>query len=234
MGKKTIMLFMILGLLAITACNRNVYKNEDNEKAIENEITTQHEDEVQSNDDNKVEEDYDEQNLDTDEGDSEASKDVTLITHEKNPLLESARQGKIDGIDFGIGSSTDKVIEKWGLPDEYDYFLGGLYFRYDDKKVLFFTSAEKDNEEIIHGEIMCIGVFEENKEIFNVKIGMTFDEIIAVLGEPTYENTLEQNEESELLAGTWTIVYDTGKCKIEFVSSTERGPVDSVYLWGEN
>ncbi|WIV12753.1 DUF4309 domain-containing protein [Proteiniborus sp. MB09-C3] len=234
MGKKIIMIFIVLGLLTITACDRNAYKKDDNKKEVENEINKQNEDEAKSSNDDKIDGDHEGKNPDADEDDNETSGDVTLITHENNPLLELALQGKVDGIDFGIGASTDKIIEEWGLPDEYDYFLGGLYFRYDDKNILFLTDAEKDDEEIIHGEVKCIGIFEENKEVFNVKIGMTFDEIISILGEPTYVNTFEQNEESELLAGSWTIVYDTGEYEIVFASNAEKGPVDVVYFWGKN
>ncbi|WP_352420693.1 hypothetical protein [Proteiniborus sp.] len=99
---------------------------------------------------------------------------------------------------------------------------------------MFFTNAENINDEIIHGQVKGIGIFEEDKEVFNVRIGMTFDEIKEILGEPTYINTLEQNEESELAYGTWTIVYDTGGYEVEFVSKTENGPIDTVYLWGKN
>lgn len=221
MVKRTIMLLIILSLLAITACDRNASNKEENIKEVENEVNTQPEDKNKPSSDNNIVEDYDEY--------------TTLITHEDNPLLELAIQGRTDGIEFKINDSTDEIIEKWGFPDLYDYFMGGLYFSFDDQNVLFFTDAELDNnDEIVHGNIKCIGVFKNNKEIFNVRIGMTFEEIIAILGEPTYVNTLEQNEESELLHGNWTIVYDVGDYDIEFVSKTENGPVDTVYLWGKN
>ncbi len=233
MSKKIIMISLILSILALTACNSNVPKKGDSVDAVDNEVIQQ-EDNIESSDNNETETDPVEEAFDTDEGDGEPMEDIDIITHEDNPLLELARQGKVDGIEFRVNSSTDEIIEAWGLPDEYDYFMGGLYFRYDDRDVLFFTDAEINGDEIVPGNIKCIGIFEENKELFNVKIGMTFKEIVAVLGEPTYIYTLEQNEESELLAGSWTIIYDVGDYEIEFVSKTENGPVDTVYFWGKN
>lgn len=233
MSKKIVIISLILSILALTGCSNNVSKNEDILDTVENEVT-QHEDNIEPINEDIIETDPAESELDNDEDYKEAVEDIDLNTHEDNPLLELARQGKVDGIEFKINTSTDEVIEKWGLPDDYDYFMGGLYFSYEDENILFFTDAELNNEEIIPGNIKCIGVLEENKEIFNVRIGMTFEEIIAVLGEPTYMNTLEQNEGSELLAGSCTIVYDVGEYDIEFVSNTEKGSVDIVYLWGKN
>lgn len=234
MRKKLIILFIILNLLTMTACSRNVSKDDENDKTAQNETIKQNENIDQPSNDDSIEEEPVEDDLDTDEDNYEADEDVNLITHEDNPLLELARKGRIDSIEFGIGSSTEEIIEEWGLPDDYDYFMGGLYFKYDDKNVLFFTSAAKENDEIIHGEVKCMGSFEENKEVFNVKIGMTFDEIIAILGEPTYIGTPEEHEDSELLYGTWAIVYDTEEYEIDFVTRIENGPVDTVYLWGKN
>lgn len=161
-------------------------------------------------------------------------EDNIPITHDENPLLELARQGKVDGIDIAVGDSTDMIIEKLGSADESEYFMGGLYFKYNDKKTVFFTGAEVDKGEIIHDKVKCIGVFEENKEVFNVRLGMDFKEIISVLGMPTYENTPKQSEESELLQGAWTIVYDTGDYKIVFASNSENAPVGVVYLWAKD
>jgi len=238
MSKKIIIISLVLIILALTACSSNVSKNEDSIDAVKDEVIQQ-EDNIEPSNEDIIETYPAESEPDNDEDYNkdynEAMDDISLNTHEDNPLFELARQGKVDGIEFKINTSTDEVIEKWGLPDVYDYFMGGLFLSYEDKNVLFFTDAGLDNDgEIIHGNIKGIGVFEENKEVFNVKIGMTFDEIIEVLGEPTYMSTLEQNEDSELLAGNWTIMYDVGEYDVEFVSKTENGPIDTVYLWGKN
>ncbi|SCG82765.1 hypothetical protein DW1_1192 [Proteiniborus sp. DW1] len=233
MSKKVIVISLILSILALTACNNNVSKNTDSLDTAKSEVI-QHEDNIEPSNKDIPETDPAEGENINNEDDNEAVDDIELNTHEDNPLLELARQGKVDGIEFNINTSTDEVIEKWGLPDVYDYFMGGLYFSYDDRNIIFFTDAVLSNDEIMPGNIKCIGVLEENKELYNVRVGMTFEEIIAILGEPTYLNTAEQNEESELLSGNWTIVYDVGEYDIEFVSSTENGPVDIVYLWGKN
>jgi len=233
MSKKIIIISLILSTLALSACSKNVSNNEDIPATVENEVI-QNEDNLEPSNEDIIDIDPAESEFDNDEENDEVAEEIDLNTHEDNPLLDLARQGKVDGIEFKINDSTDEVIEKWGIPDVYDYFMGGVFFNYEDKNVLFLTDAELNGDEIIAGRIKCIGIFEENKEIYNVRIGMTFEEVIAILGEPTYMNTLEQNEGSELLAGSWSMVYDVGEYDIEFVSSIEKGPVDVVYLWGKN
>jgi len=232
--KKLIIVSVLLNLLVITACDSKVFLKENNKNTEANEVIIRHEDDVQSSNDEKNEKDHDDKNLSKDNDNNGEKEDIKIITHENNPLLELASQGRINNIQFVIGSPTDKIIEEWGLPDEYDYFLGGLYFIYDNGNIIFFTGAESINGEILHDEVKVIGIFEENKEIFNVRIGMSIDEIIEVLGNPTHVNTPEQNEESELLHGDWIIVYDTGKHEVIFASNTEKGPVYVAYLRGKN
>lgn len=136
MIKKVIMILIMLSLLSITACDRNASNKEDNIKEVEKEVNTQPEDKIEPSSDNNIGEDYDKENSDekeiindednNEENYNEENEDTTLITHEDNPLLELASQGRIDGIDFAIDSPTNEIIEEWGLPEIYDYFLGGL------------------------------------------------------------------------------------------------------------
>lgn len=238
MIKRLFILFIILSLIILTACSKeslldNKVEENQTEEHTENETVETNEDESSNNDTD--EESIDEEVLNIDEVENfEENEDIILITHENNPFLELATQGRIDNIEFGIGSQTDKIVEEWGQPDENDYFLGGLFFKYDNENVVFFTDAYSDNGETIHGQVKCIGFYDMNQEIYGVKLGMTFDEIISVLGKPTYVSTSEQNEESELLYGSWSITYDTGDHTVDFVSYTEEGPVETVYLWGKN
>ncbi len=154
------------------------------------------------------------------------------VTHENNPLLELARQGKVDGIEFGIGDKAKDIVARWGEPDRKEYFLGGKYYKYDDKNIVFFTnegSVGEDGNEIDNGDVVIIGISGENRDVYNVCLGMTIDEIIAVLGEPTVTCAPEENEDSELLSG-WTFEYDVGKYTVCFEADTENSPVNTLYL----
>jgi len=162
----------------------------------------------------------------------EGPDDKPHAAYEDNPLLELARQGRVDGIEFGIGDKTKDIVEKWGKPDRKEWFLGGLYYRYDDKNVVFFTnegSVGQDGNEIVNGDVVDIGIFGEDREVYNVRLGMTIEEITAILGEPTYTMTPEYNEDSELFYG-WTYKYDVGEYIVYFQADTEDSPVDILYL----
>lgn len=156
--------------------------------------------------------------------------------HENNPLLELARQGKVDGIEFGIGAKTKDIVDKWGRPDDSAYFLGGLYYSYDDKDIVFFTnegSIGEDGNEIVNGDVVIIGITGKDRSAYNVRLGMTIIEIITVLGEPTYTDTPEDNIDSELFSG-WTFIYDVGVYSVCFAADTKDSPVTSLYLWENN
>lgn len=51
----------------------------------------------------------------------------------------------IDNIEFGIGDSTEELVEKWGPPLEVDYIYGGLYLKYEN--VVFYTDSYLNYDE---------------------------------------------------------------------------------------
>ncbi|HZK34767.1 MAG TPA: DUF4309 domain-containing protein [Bacillota bacterium] len=228
MKKKFIYAMLVIGLLLLSSCSL-IDKNFRNEQPSPTPKTDES---------SKASEEYPEQEqtqepertLD-EEPSTEAAADETAPADEHDSHLELVRQGRVDGISFGLGDSTEFIIDGWGEPDESEYYMGGLYLLYDDEGVVFFTSADGEYGQISsHGEIVFIGITKENKEVYGVRIGMTFDEIIEVLGEPEEKRTAEQNESSELLFG-WTIDYIVGEYTVSFQADTGDGQVDVVYLW---
>lgn len=160
---------------------------------------------------------------------SESQKNK-LDTNQINPLLNLAYEGKVDGIEFGLGTNSSEIVEKWGMPDEYDYFAGGVYLAYVGKDVVFFTDGYMIANEINHGNVKWIWIGKDNREIYNIKIGMTFNEIIEVLGEPDFIRNPQENENSEFYYEKWTIIYNVGEYSLVFLTNEEEGPVVSVYL----
>lgn len=206
---------IIVSVLLFSACTRQVPEPVDNNNTIENEETTVPN---TGNEDTEEQEDIENQND---------------ATHENNPALKLAWEGKVDGLDFQIGSLGSEIVEAWGMPDQYDYFLGGLYLQYEEQEIVFFTNGYIIDDEVDYGEVVIIGIFGHDKEIYNVKIGMTFKEIEAILGEPTSRNTPDENSDNELHHGMWTITYKSEKYTLVFQGSEENGPVSGANLRGK-
>ncbi|WP_202710988.1 hypothetical protein [Sporosalibacterium faouarense] len=97
------------------------------------------------------------------------------------------------------------------MPNRYDNFMGELYLAYDDKGVVFSTNTVLYGSEIQYADVIWIGIYGDNKEICNVKLGMTSKEIKSVLGEPSYQNNPYENEAMELYDGEWTIEYEANR-----------------------
>lgn len=114
--------------------------------------------------------------------------------------LDLVGQGRVEGIGVGAGDSTEKVISELGPADELDYYLGGLYLMYHDLDLVFFTSAQGQFGEITeHGEVVVIGISSENQDLYGVRLGMTFEQIIEVLGQPTTIVSAEEADSEDSL-----------------------------------
>ncbi|HZK34775.1 MAG TPA: hypothetical protein VFD33_05660 [Bacillota bacterium] len=148
-----------------------------------------------------------------------------FISHEDNPLLELARQGRINGLDIGLGDSKAKMLELMGPYDQSSGIQVLDAFIYEDENLVFLTTGEEFDEDSV---IRMIIVGGPGLEPYNVKVGMTFDEIIAVLGEPTSMSTCLENSISEY-ADDWTIVYIVGDYMVTFEAETRYGP--TVCMW---
>ncbi|WP_028559967.1 DUF4309 domain-containing protein [Paenibacillus pinihumi] len=139
----------------------------------------------------------------------------------------SASEGTIDGIDFSIGDLTGDVIRDWGEPENMDYWEGGLYFSYPH--IVLFTDARKDSsDQLIDGTIQQMG-FREGTELFGAKVGQTFEEIAAVLGDGYTIHSPEDNSHNEFYADTWSIEYEIGSYLLVFSGEEEKGATDAAY-----
>lgn len=240
MNKKILILLIIFTMFIITACSKEVVdKSKDDALApSEQEVVVAPDESNDPLNERSYEKNDGEVNTDTDDEENvpldviEQEDGQPTITHENNPNFAAALEGKVDGIEFGIGASTKTILESWGLPDLYDYYTGALFFRYDDRGVIFFTGASlaQDGETMVHDEVKEIVVFSEEQSVYNVNVGMTLAEIIKVLGDPSYRYSPEDAYLDELLMDNWIIMYDVGNFIVIFASSEEDGPTHALYL----
>lgn len=137
-----------------------------------------------------------------------------------NEYLKLAYEGKMDGIEFGIGDNTEEVVKKWGEPLEIDYFAGGLYLKYDN--IVFFTNGYTDEGKIHHGEIQNMILFN-NKDTYGIKSGMDIYAIEKILGQPNFREIYDayfgpdpdgkygEDNKAYYLAGNYMLVIPYNK-----------------------
>ena len=234
MRNSLIFLAIIISVFIFSACKSDISESEDNKSVVNENNNIQNDNETKANQINTLEKEDNEEQYNSENSNNEMGKTAEYISHENNPLLKLAYEGKIDGIDFGIGSYSGDIVKKWGIPDRYDNFMGGLYLAYDDKDVVFSTNTFMDDGQITYADVIWIGFWGENREIFNVRIGMTFEEIEEVLGRSSSKETPYENQDSELYCENWTITYDIGCYLLKFITEEVDGPVDVVYLFVKN
>lgn len=182
----------------------------------------------ENNDGNIIGEEINEtdDHLDNDEDIVEDDNLELVINH--NEYLSLAYEGKMDGIEFGVGDKGKDVIEQWGDPLDIDYFLGGLYMMYED--VTFFTNGyRKGDDTYDYGEVVIIYYGGENTT-YNVKVGMVFEEIEEKLGEPSHISMFDENEYSELHGENWVAVYKTGEYFVSFQFPNENMPIEAIFI----
>lgn len=154
-------------------------------------------------------------------------KAVEKIEEKNTKALDDAIE---KALPFALGTPIKKVVASWGEYDSFDYLLGGLYYKYDEKDVLFFSNGFKSDKGIEYGEVLGIAFFE-TATFLDIATGSSFDEVIKVMGEPTSTVSPENNQDSELYGGGWTLNYESKKYIVTFSSIGDEKVVDSMYVF---
>jgi len=155
------------------------------------------------------------------ESDRESEKEAGY-----HPALELLHAGKMDGIPFAIGTKSIEIIEEWGEPDQTADFLGGLLLAYED--VFLLTDGVVLDDGLTYGTLVGILYIGQNP-VYGIQIGMTREEVEAVLGAPNHTYI---SENSELYADQQTIVrYRAGDYTADIEISHENGTVQSISIW---
>jgi len=139
---------------------------------------------------------------------------------QEHDFFELLREGRVENIEFGIGTKTETIISKWGKADMEDYFLGGTFLTYGN--ITFFTDATDYT-----GKVAVIGI-SENTNVFSAKVGMTFNEIKKILGAPAAE--IKSGTEDELYGGDWCLVYESGEYKVSFMAKYKSSATYAAYI----
>ncbi len=153
------------------------------------------------------------------------SSDEKDEEEENNPALELLYSGKMEGVEFGIGTNSNKIMEQWGEPDYKENFMGGLLLSYDD--VYFFTDGYILDDSITDGEVTGI-YYTGDETVYGVHIGMPLEQVEEILGDP---NNTYTSHYSELRADNNIILnYMAGEYKVDF-ESDESEMIQSISIW---
>lgn len=146
----------------------------------------------------------------------EQNQPIQEVPKPQNSILDIVGEGRLPGIEFGIGASCKEIVNKMGKPKDQDFFEGGLYLDYD--KVIFLT----DSDESYNGKVTSISLNEG--QIFGVNVGMKPSEIKKVLGKPSYEG---KNEEEGAI---YQLRYNVKGYTLLFASEKEDSPTLSASI----
>lgn len=155
----------------------------------------------------------------------EASSAPAPVTIPQTPVndkaLELAHQGKVTGLNIAIGATLQETIAQMGEPTALDNYEGASYVSYELvdfilDRVIDDTKAEAN----VTGVILSGGY-----ELYGVKVGMTPEEIEAVLGTPSSAD-IDTTSETE----TFRIDYDCGDYQLSFFANDKGSATVSAYL----
>lgn len=147
-------------------------------------------------------------------------------TVETTSILDIISEGRVDTVEFGIGASVKDIIEAYGEPEEKDNFMGGSFISYKD----FTFFIDKNIEEIEEGIVVKLG-FSEGSELFGVNVGMKFDDIKKILGDPTFEGAIDEEEANDELYGSGSaLIYQKGVHRLLFIGDEGSEFANQAYL----
>jgi hypothetical protein len=95
--------------------------------------------------------------------------------------IASLSSGKFSKMEFGVDSDIKNIILKYGSPKEKGTFGGSNYYSYDN--TTYFTNYSKSDE----GTVSKVSITNNTIDICGTKLGMTFDQIKKIIGNPSKE-----------------------------------------------
>lgn len=116
-------------------------------------------------------------------------------------FLSSVKEGKLPGIEFGIGDAKEDVLQKWGEPhrtgSRQDHFDAWFEYNY------FFSGPNQT--------VGAIGVGGET-------IKYSTDEVKKAIGQPTHEG-------QSMVEGGWEMSYTAGEYVVFFSANQKDGNI---------
>lgn len=135
--------------------------------------------------------------------------------------LQAIAEGKIEGLNVGIGSSLQAVVEELGEPASLEYFEGTSFASYDkinfilDKMIQDTSAAAK---------VTGISV-SEGYQLFGVTVGMKAEEIKSILGaaDQEYKDNADEGD-------MWKLGYISGDYVLTFYFDDRNSPSTAAYI----
>lgn len=135
------------------------------------------------------------------EEDTNLSSKLTL----DKEFLRFATEGKIKGIEFGIGANKNDVIKKWGEPQEIGSWQTEFY-RWSSYYFFFWKPDENTGAIRVYGNV----------------IPYRLNEVRQSLGEPS--------SEGEGVDGGWAFVYQAGDYQVFLNADSKEGQITNLLL----
>ncbi len=152
-----------------------------------------------------------------------------VITQERKEELESMKDKDFyeDPVLTNLGKTEIEIVEKYGEPDETHpapYYYAGKTLYYEDINTAFVFTGE---EGVVNNIFLYPGA-----ETLGIQVGMTFDEIEGVLGEPEFRGLDE-------MSGQYLLTYflgeeedGQGELELWIDAKEEDGPTNRIdVLW---
>lgn len=120
-------------------------------------------------------------------------------------FLTFASEGKVKGIDFGIGANKNEVIQKWGEPHQIGSWEAEFY-RWHSYRFFFWEPDGNAGSIVVDGNV----------------IPYRLNEVKDIIGEPLAEG--------EGVNGGWSYVYQAGIYQVFFTADSKEGRVNYINL----
>jgi len=130
-----------------------------------------------------------------------------------------------DPVLLHLGWTKEEIMEKYGTPDNiYPHYLGGEEFYYENKAVIFVFTGDE-------GVVNNLYLYPRT-EILGIRVGMTFDEIEAILGKPRFRGFDD-------FSGGYMLTYflgdqteSLGELELWITAESENSPTERIdVLW---
>ena len=135
--------------------------------------------------------------------------------------MQLAFEGRVEGIEAGVGSRLQQVIAELGEPIELGHFEGSSFVSYENMTFMLGEIVESTNED---AEVTGI-IASEGYKLYGVQVGMTMDEIKNILGAAQQEY-----KEGEDEGDVWKLEYLCGDYLLTFYFTDKASPSTSAYL----
>ncbi len=158
--------------------------------------------------------------------DSFPTKEENGITFERKKEIRDMKDKDFykDNILSHLGWTKNEIELRYGKPNTTaPHYLGGEEYYYKKLNTTFVFSKE---EEVVNNFFLY-----PEAEILGVKVGMTFKEIIEILGKPEEEGFSEYDGEYVMIYRLGDILYGEGEVELWINKEREGGPTNRIDIF---